>query len=135
MPRSFVLCEKLAGLALVLLIGTSHAALLRAEQPRNSLRPVSSLPSTLRITPVPADPQLGWVATNAEDPATSEPPSIVPPQLGQPELLPTPAGSSLRPGEYFGEPDFSCGAPWQQQVHPLFEEPWFAHGDPNDPRR
>src|SRR6266487_2730721 len=65
----------------------------------------------------------------------SPPPLLTTPQEGQPELLPAPQGSVgaengklMLPAE--DAPDFT-----QHLVHPWFDEPWFSHGDPNDPHR
>jgi hypothetical protein len=61
--------------------------------------------------------------------------SVVPPQFGQPELLPEPSGALAVPQGQIGEPNFDEYVPWEGTVHPWFDEPWFPHGDPNDPKR
>ena len=110
----------------------------RAE-PVNPLRPAVTS-GALRIVPVPSDPPvIRQVAAIDEGPGV-ELPSIVPPALGQPEMLPTAAGPPHF-AEQFGDPICSVGPgsydgiTWEQQTHPLFAHPWFAHGDPNDPLR
>jgi hypothetical protein len=135
MPRTFVLPEKTLGFALTMLVGVSLAISLRAEQPVNPLRPASLQSSARRTVAVPTDAPAGWRTIADDEPSAADPPSIVPHELGQPEPLPAPIGNDFVPGEHFGDQDFSDGSPWQHNVHPLFAEPWFAHGDPNDPRR
>src|SRR5439155_10987161 len=53
---------------------------------------------------------------------------------GDAEVLPRPAVDLGRLGDdslhVFDDPAFS-----QRLAHPWFDEPWFAHGDPNDPQR
>jgi hypothetical protein len=108
-------------------------AILRAE-PTNPLRPALSGAPALRIVPTGESAPIRLTQGIANEPPT-EPASVVPEQFGQPELLPSPDGKLLVPGSQFGEPNLAEGAPWQQTVHPLFDEPWFAHSDPNDPKR
>ena|SRR5438874_1783471 len=131
MPRSFVFSGKMRWLTLTMLISASLALDLCAQSPSNPLRPGASSP-ILRI--VPSDTPIAW-ASAADDQPMPEVPSVVPPSLGQPELLPTPSADPHFAGDRFVEPNLSDGSPWQQQVHPMFAHPWFAHGDPNDPYR
>ena len=75
----------------------------------------------------------------AAEAQSSDPPSVVPrslgqPELPQPELLPPPAG--LRPaGADVGPFDWPDSDSHEHLVHPWLDEPWFAHSDPNDPHR
>jgi hypothetical protein len=121
MPRFFHRVVLAAWLSLVLQAGPSQPAMLRAQSPDNPLRPVQPPLPTLRIVPGGETPQA--------------PPSVVPEEFGQPELLPPPVDRAPLPLAGFGDPDLSAKAPFQALVHPWFEEPWFSHGDPNDPRR
>jgi hypothetical protein len=90
---------------------------LRAQTPHNPLRPVPS-------DPIPAI-RIGGAESAADNPVTF-------PGGVQPELLPAPINSSdpLKPFAAVPEDE-----PWPHLVHPLFDEPWFAHSDPNDPAR
>src|SRR5439155_24491596 len=60
--------------------------------------------------------------------------SVLSSQPGQAEVMPPPGN-----GHALSEPDALPpldDSPFSQQlVHPWFDEPWFSHGDPNDPRR
>src|SRR5688572_7597267 len=133
MPRDSVLAEKAMVLGLALLLSTGLRSELRAEH-SNPLRPALATAPALRIVPTGEAPRIGMAAISDEQPS-GELPSVVPPQFGQPELLPEAGGQALIPGGHFGDPNFAEGSPWQQEVHPWFDEPWFAHGDPNDPKR
>src|SRR5438105_1116750 len=124
MPRSFVFAGKMARLALVLWISACSALALRADQPANPLRPGPTTP-VLRVNPVPTEQSAVWHAGSAEEEPEVGLPSVVPPGLGQPELLPSPGGKGVLSFDHFGEPDFQEGAPWQEQMHPLFAHPWF----------
>lgn len=89
---------------------------VRADEPLNPLRAAAA-------------PQAG----PGPQPA-SEPPSIVPKQFGQPELLPAPPSPLLDDPPPF-DPAVDGGTFEHQLVHPLFAESWFSHSDPNDPHR
>src|SRR5262245_36132401 len=112
MPRTFVLPEKTLKIALMLLLSANLALAARAELPVNPLRPGSSQSSTLRTLPVPMESPVGWRTIASDEPTTSDPPSIVPRELGQPEPLPAPIGNDFVPGESFGNYDFSEGSPF-----------------------
>src|SRR5437867_1086047 len=120
MPRSFNIFVNAVGLGLVLLAGTSRLAALHAEPPPNPLRPAPSVAAINRTEPTPADPRsqpLAW-QMNVDDQAAAEPPSVVPRQFGQPELLPPPVGTSGIPADKFAGADLSDPAPWHNLVHP-----------------
>src|SRR5689334_25305273 len=89
-----------------------------ADLPANPLR---SEP-VLRIMP----------ATAIEEPA-AQPPSVVPPSFGQPELLPPPAEDFGAVSGSMASPDFSGPAPFHNLVHPLLAYPLLSDGCPNDP--
>src|SRR5262245_40910772 len=131
MPRLFVFAGKMRWVAAIVLLMASPALRVRAQSPPNPLRPSPSTP-TLRIAPVPIDPPVIWPASAIEE--QPEVPSVVPEKLGQPELLPS-TSVNQNFADHLHEPGLYDGSPWQQQVHPLFAHPWFAHGDPNDPYR
>jgi hypothetical protein len=132
MPRLFASRKISIWLVAALLLAAGTTAVLRAEQPANPLRSLGTHTSTLRIVPVPSDPPIVLSSLTAADPPVE--PQSAPPHLGQPELLP-PAGAEQAAGAGFSPPDLHEEAPFQQFVHPWFEEPWFSHGDPNDPLR
>src|SRR6185436_11697473 len=70
----------------------------------------------------------------AAEGASQQAKSVVPPQFGQPELLPPSATYGLTPDDFGYGPN--AGADWSQHlVHRWFAEPWFSHSDPNDPER
>jgi Outer membrane protein beta-barrel domain len=121
MPRSLNAIVRAAWFGLVILAGTSQSVLLRAEPPTNPLRPAPSPTAVIRVEPTGEVPP--------------EPPSIVPPNFGEPELLQSDSGKGPLPPMDYAATDLSLSAPFQNFVHPWFEEPWFSHGDPNDPRR
>ena len=136
MPRSFVFAGKMRWLVPAVLLSAALALELRAQSPPNPLRPGPSSP-ILRIAPIPSDAPLVWSIAADDEPQPALP-SVVPPALGRPELLPAPAANPQFAGDHFNEPnlyDGSHASAWQQEVHPLFAHPWFAHGDPNDPYR
>jgi hypothetical protein len=68
-------------------------------------------------------------------PPSVVPPSVVPEHFGEPEVLPPPILAYGGPGGGPADPALLEGAPWNALVHPWFDEPWFAHSDPNDPHR
>lgn len=133
--------------ALALAAGT--AELSRAEAPLNPLRAPIAATASLRLFELEsaatrAEPALATsvlrpdVALSGrsvdDTPDDSAPPSVVPPNLGQPELLPPPLGLAIPSGAGF-EAAVGDDAQWQHFVHPWFDEPWFSHSDPNDPHR
>jgi Outer membrane protein beta-barrel domain len=138
----------LARFVLAFTAGACPLAAVRAEAPVNPLRQVSAKTPATPNEPTPAAPfrpssgplwdepvprplARSLIAAEAE---TSDPPSVVPPALGQPELLPAPAGLgalSPNPAQF----DWSDADASRHLVHPWFDEPWFAHSDPNDPHR
>jgi hypothetical protein len=133
MPRSSLARDSsICWLALAFLAGAWQAQLLRAEPPLNPLRTAASQSTLLRIAPS-GNPPLDLRQVGQDEPPAA-PPSVVPENLGQPELLPQPRSSQLLDSQ-FVDPDLGQVEPWPQLVHPLFAEPWFAHGDPNDPLR
>jgi hypothetical protein len=132
MPRLLVLHRKSVCLALAILLGASLTVALRAEQPMNPLRRAESDVPALRVVPVATDPPIGSRLALADEP--TNPPSATHDALGPPELLPSTSSRPFVAGDQFSDPDFA-EKPWENLVHPLFVEPWFAHGDPNDPRR
>jgi hypothetical protein len=127
-----------------LAICLAMALALRAQSPVNPLR----MPGQVRLasgtteiarssvadgiwsepTPTPARPVV------AAEPNASEPQSVVPPEFGEPEVLPP-------PGAEYGYADVPVmHEPWAEGsldhfVHYWFSEPWFSHTDPNDPYR
>jgi hypothetical protein len=132
--------------------GTCPLAGLRAETPVNPLRPAVALAAVESDAPTPAKwkPPSGslWDEPRAQPLARSliaaeaqsaDPPSVVPPALGQPnaeqpELLPPP--TSLRAlGAEVGPYEWPELDNHEHLVHPWLDEPWFAHSDPNDPHR
>ena len=145
-----------AGFALALMTWAIVAGTARGQQPANPLRPTSGNLLSLPESPTPAYGRkqsldaAGTVAQSdvwkdeaprplapnvvAAEGNAQQPRSVVPPQFGQPELLP-PAETYGLPAEEFGHgPD--VGDDWSQHlVHRWFAEPWFSHGDPNDPYR
>src|SRR3954466_8872673 len=133
MPRLFVFSGKMRWLAAAVLVNASLALEVGAQSPANPLRPSSAAP-LMRIVPVPSDPPVIRHAS-ADDELQSEPPSIVPQTLGQPEVLPPTSANPHFDGDHFHEPNLYDGSAWRQEVHPMFAHPWFGHGDPNDPYR
>src|SRR5262245_26455147 len=124
MPRLFgFLARRGAWLALVI-AGAGLVALVRAEGPVDPLRPGPSSP-VLRVAPVPSDPPVRWQSLGIDDGQATGPSSVVSQELGQPELLPEPAGGQRGLVDHFGEPDLYEGSPWHDQVHPIFAHPWF----------
>src|SRR5207253_3736415 len=123
MPRLFPDFVRASGLLVIILVLASPPGAPCAELPANPLR-----------APLPPEPALRIMPTAVLEEPAVEPPSVVPPNLGQPELLPPPAGAYEVEGGA-SAPDFSNPAPWHNLVHPWFDEPWFSHSDPNDPRR
>jgi hypothetical protein len=135
-------------LFLAFVAGTCLAETLRAELPPNPLRPaVSASREAIDVfAPTQSATSRSEAAgqSSAPQPLTrslvgaeaqaADPPSIVPPELGQPELLPAPSGLRTVPGDA-AQFDWSEPDPTQHLVHPWFDEPWFAHSDPNDPHR
>jgi hypothetical protein len=118
------------------LIGALLAAPSRAAEPpanplRSSSEPLSAV--RIRLGDEDAASRRARAASLAEEPAESG--SVVPPQFGQPELLPAPSSpAAISSSEPFHAAYFDDSA-WDHLVHPLFAEPWFSHSDPNDPRR
>jgi hypothetical protein len=130
---------------------------LRAEEPRNPLRLPMQPVVERGGQPTPADPamrpaydpfdaapqpQFLRQALAAEE-QPIEPPTVVPRQFGDAELLPAPAeGYGPPPGAEHGmlldESLFDAygddGWP-HHMVHRWFDTPWFSHSDPNDPYR
>ncbi|HEX5103883.1 MAG TPA: hypothetical protein VFV87_08745, partial [Pirellulaceae bacterium] len=129
------------GLALCLALPLA----VRAETPVNPLRPNHAPIVTPKKSPTLADPALKpadyhagtqlddvWsqpapalarsvVAANGEAP---EPPSIVPPQFGEPEALPPPSIRYDMPPDAGYDPHVGG---WQDHyVHHWFDEPWFS---------
>jgi hypothetical protein len=83
------------------------------------------------LPPNPLRPSL--VSSESELPAAARP-SVVPQSFGQPELLPP--VTSHAPPSYDSTTPFSTEEDSLSNfVHPLFDEPWFPHSDPNDPHR
>src|SRR5262245_29600949 len=136
MPRSFYILGNAAWVWLWISISASPTATLRAETPVNPLRPAAlSIALAGAQTEGVAEQQgpAAWRLNPVEP--TIEPPSVVPREFGQPELLPPAIGTSGIPADKFGSPQLWDDAPWPNLVHPLFDDPWFSHGDPNDPHR
>src|SRR5207248_1670522 len=119
MPRASTI-GKLASLIGATIVAAQPGIAVGAEVPRNPLRPAS------------AELEPGDQILNPGPPAV--PSTVVPPDLGQPELLPPPAGEmAIHPeGMDWQMIDRSAS---QRLVRPMFAEPWFAHGDPNDAER
>lgn len=136
MPRSLKNVAKAWWLTLTILVGVSPWAVVCAQMPLNPLRPEASSAAVIHLQPTAGDTRQFPLASpiNASEPAP-EPPSAVPEKFGQPELLPEPSAVTVAPPGKFEMPNLSDGAPWPNLVHPWFDEPWFSHGDPNDPRR
>lgn len=123
-----------------LILGLTLCSMLRAQTPVNPLRNASRLLSVpasamdaeqadVWAEPTPAIRQV--VAAEGQPP---EPPSIVPPQFGEPETLPPPRMQYDLPPE--AAPfDAHTGGWGEHYVHHWFDEPWFSHSDPNDPFR
>jgi hypothetical protein len=116
-------------MAFVAFAGTL-CAVAAAQTPINPLRPGSTA-AALRLVPTGEN----RAAMLAGDPAADEPVTF-PGGAIQPELLPPPSppADSQTKLDYF-QPQLADDAALDHLVHPLFEEPWFAHSDPNDPRR
>lgn len=138
----------LARCVLAVFAGAWPTAVLRAEPPNNPLRQVVA-----KSVSSPAEPTVAIAASSTSgrlwdesaprplsrslvqaESQSAEPPSIVPPAMTQPELLPAPdktgiLGPSPTPFDW-SDPDAN-----RHLVHPWFDEPWFAHSDPNDPHR
>jgi hypothetical protein len=112
MPRAPVrfLCGLLAA-AWLLAPGAA-----RAQMPVNPLRPAASAASAAPIDPW-AEPDSAHIQPIAvqENLPSPEPPSIVPPHLGQPT-----GPEQIGPGMH---------------GHDSLVQPWFTHTDPNDPYR
>lgn len=130
---------------------------VRAQAPENPLRTAASLQGVPTARPTPANPATRpkEVATAAEpddiwaqspqqatlrrvvaaEPQSPEPESIVPPQFGQPELLPPGNAAYDYPPEAFGDEHVSALGWPQPFVHPWLAKPWFSHSDPDDPYR
>lgn len=136
MPRSLKISAILAALGLAVSISPGQRNMARADVPPNPLRP-SLASSTLNSPePTPAYPRSRPLALQvSSEGAATEPPSVVPPQFGQPEFLPPPTGAIPAPADQFGGLEFSPVPPLQALIHPWFDDPWFSHGDPNDPHR
>src|SRR5262245_22613324 len=112
MPRLLNGVANWAWLGLALLVGAGHGGLLRAELPPNPLRPVPTANTRDGNAP------LAWQWNPEEAGAT--PPSVVPRQFGQPELLPPPLmASDGAPGAFAG-PDLSGDGALHGLVHPWF---------------
>jgi Outer membrane protein beta-barrel domain len=118
MLRSFPVSVEFFGLVLA----AASLLPLRAETPPNPLRPANEPAAALRI-----------LAADQTPPVNA--PSVVPRQFGQPELLPAPASQGAISADPAFDPAAFDGSSWQHFVHPLFDEPWFSHSDPNDPHR
>src|SRR5687767_1657104 len=103
MPRNCVLATKAVKFGLFLLMSIGPAVTLRAE-PTNPLRPALAGAPALRIVPSGESLSIGNVTAVTDQPA-GELKSVVPPQFGQPELLPSPGGAAGISQEHFGEPD------------------------------
>ncbi len=84
--------------------------------------------------PLRSEPVLRIMPAAATEESATQPPSVVPPSFGQPELLPAPADFGPVPGGMTAA-DLSGPAPFHNLVHPWLADPWFSHGDPNDPHR
>lgn len=140
MPRLFAFWRYLTVIAAVTSAG---APVTVRAQPPNPLRPSGLSTAAVRIVPLPSSPVRTAQSLANDQPRplvtsdeSQELPSVVRDRLVQPELMPAPASAAPDGGDYFNPPDFDDPAPWEPQlVHPLFAEPWFSHGDPNDPQR
>lgn len=114
--------------AVVLALGVDPARLL-GEAPHNPLRPVPMEP----INTERAISEAPRVELASETMADAQP--TFPGGLSQPELLPPPAEMTKGDGFELLGPGLESSESFDQFVHPLFAEPWFAHSDPNDPAR
>jgi hypothetical protein len=133
------------GLLLAFAVGMCPGRALRADEPVNPLR--QAAPQILSAGerakafqppdgPIWDDHRQRPLAHSlvAAEAATADPPSVVPPALGQPELLPAPSDLKTIPADAAAY-DWSEPFADQHLVHPWFDKPWFAHSDPNDPHR
>ena len=132
MPRLLAISRKLLVAAVVCTTAAAPAS-LRADPP-NPLRPSEFGSGAIRIVPLPTTVAAALKPLADEEPGPQMP-SIVEDRLLQPELIPPPNDRAAEINNYFSPPDSSDPALWQHSVHPLFAEPWFSHGDPNDPER
>jgi hypothetical protein len=105
---------------------------LRAEVPTNPLRTVPTQP--LAAPAVGSESRLAVLAADPHGDAA------FPGGISPPELLPAPP-ADLSTDKYPGfDPAFDYHAldkaeSFDHLVHPLLDEPWFSHSDPNDPQR
>ena len=146
-----------APIVFALVLGATIAQDARGQQLAKQVRPVGAGLLSVPESPTAADPRSRPLSAGddrspsdvwadeaprplarrliAAEGAPPLPQSVVPPQFGQPELLPPAATTyGLSPDDCGYGPE--GGDDWSQHlVHRWFAEPWFSHSDPNDPER
>lgn len=136
-------------LLMAVVITTVSAAVARSQTPVNPLRRVSEDHTALAVwddtvPPSVAAGRLHQQVSYGEDLVQPEPKSIVPPELAPAEPLPPLAFGNLAvdgpvPQKQWPASTSAGVAPEAAILHEpgtgWFDEPWFTHGDPNDPYR